>query len=114
LRALILGILLFFLGQSFVWIQTNGQFIWPWFKKNPILVALVGGTLISYIFIVSTQMVAEYYDGQLWPGRFIGFVMGMISFSVLTYFMMDEPINAKTLICLILSFIIICVQIFWK
>jgi hypothetical protein len=59
-------------------------------------------------------MIAEYYDGQLWPGRFIGFAMGMISFSFLTYLIMDEPLNAKTLICLILSFIIICVQLFWK
>jgi uncharacterized protein with PQ loop repeat len=59
-------------------------------------------------------MIAEYYDGQLWPGRFIGFAMGMISFSVLTYLIMDEPLNAKTIICLLLSLIIICVQLFWK
>jgi hypothetical protein len=59
-------------------------------------------------------MIAEYYDGQLWPGRFIGFAMGMISFSALTYLIMDEPLNAKTLICLFLSLIIICVQLFWK
>lgn len=59
-------------------------------------------------------MIAEYYDGQLWPGRFIGFTMGMISFSVLTYLIMDETLNAKTIICLLLSLIIICVQLFWK
>jgi hypothetical protein len=88
--------------------------MWPWCKKNPLLIAIIGGSTISYIFIEATRLIAEHYDGQLWPGRFIGFTMGMISFSILTYFMMDEALNAKTLICLILSFIIICVQIFWK
>jgi hypothetical protein len=114
LRALIYGILLFLFGQSFIWFQTNGQFIWPWFKKNPILVAVIGGSTISYIFIEATRLIAEYYNGQLWPGRFIAFSMGMISFSLLTYLIRDEAIDTKTLICLSLSFIIICVQIFWK
>ncbi len=114
MRALIYGILLFLFGQSFIWFQTNGQFIWPWFKKNPILVAVIGGSTISYIFIEATRLIAEYYNGQLWPGRFIAFSMGMISFSLLTYLIRDEAIDTKTLICLSLSFIIICVQIFWK
>jgi hypothetical protein len=38
----------------------------------------------------------------------------MISFSLLTYLITGEALNTKTLICLALSFIIICVQIFWK
>ncbi len=114
MRALIYGILLFLFGQSFIWFQTNGQFMWPWFKRNPVLVAVIGGSTISYIFIEATRLIAEYYDGQLWPGRFIGFVMGMISFSLLTYLITGEALNTKTLICLALSFIIICVQIFWK
>ena len=114
MRALIYGIFLFFVGQSFIWFQTNGQFVWPWFKKNPILVAVVGGSTISYVFIEATRLIAEYYGGQLWPGRFIGFTMGMISFSVLTYLIMDEPLNTKTIIFLVLSLALICVQIFWK
>lgn len=97
-----------------IWFQTNGQFVWPWFKKNPILLALIGGSTISYIFIIATRYVAEYYDGQLWPGRFIGFAMGMVSFGLLTYFIMDEPLTQKTIISLSLSVILICVQLFWK
>ena len=97
-----------------IWFQTNGQFVWPWFKRNPILIALIGGSTISYMFIVATKYVAEYYDGQLWPGRFIGFAMGMVSFGLLTYFIMDEPLNQKTIISLSLSVILICVQLFWK
>lgn len=114
MRNLIYGILLFLLGQSMIWFQTNGQFVWPWFKRNPIIVALIGGSTISYMFIIATRYIAEYYDGQLWPGRFIGFAMGMVSFGLLTYFIMDEPLNQKTIISLSLSVLLIYVQLFWK
>jgi len=114
LRNLIYGIILFIVGQSMIWFQTNGQFVWPWFKRNPVLIALIGGSTISYMFIIATKYVAEYYDGQLWPGRFIGFAMGMVSFGILTYFIMDEPLNQKTIISLSLSVLLICVQLFWK
>lgn len=109
-----MGVLLFFIGQSLVWLQTNGQFVWPIIKKNPIIVSIIGGTVISYTFIQATKYVVDYYDGQLWPGRFIGFATGILAFSLLTYFIMDESINTKTLISLGLALALMCVQLFWK
>jgi hypothetical protein len=114
LRNLFLGILLFFVGQSLVWLQTNGQFVWPIIKKNPLPVSIIGGTIISYTFIVATKYLVEYYDGQLWPGRFIGFATGILAFSILTYFIMNEGMNIKTLVSLGLSVALILVQLFWK
>ena len=114
MRSLILGILLFFIGQSLVWIQTNGQFVWPTIKKNPFLVSIIGGTIISYTFIQATKYVVEYYGGELWPGRFIGFSTGILAFTILTYFIMNEGINTKTMVSLALAFALICVQLFWK
>ena len=104
MRGLLAGVLLFTVGQAMIWIQTNGQFIWPWFKKNPLLISLTGGTIISYMFIYATRYIAEYYDGAIWPGRFIG----------LTYVLMNEGITTKTAVCLLLAFCILCVQTFWK
>ena len=40
--------LLFLVGQIGIWFQTNGQFISPWAKKNPWLLSVIGGTMISY------------------------------------------------------------------
>lgn len=114
MKNLISGIILFFIGQSLVWLQTNGQFVWPIIKKNPFMVSLLGGTIISYTFIVATKYLVEYYDGQLWPGRFIGFATGILAFSTLTYFIMNEGMNTKTLISLGLSVALLCVQLFWK
>jgi len=114
MRNLIIGALLFTLGQSLIWIQTNGQFIWPWFKKNPWLISFGFGGIISYILIRATAFVASYYDGLLWPGRFIGFSTGIFIFTFLTYYFMKEGINIKTAISLVLAFALISVQLFWK
>jgi hypothetical protein len=111
---LLYGVLLFALAQILIWFQSNGQFLWFWFRSNPLLLSLMGGTLISYILINGTRLIAEHYDGLIWPGRFIGFSVGIILFSYLTWQFMNEGINTKTLISIGLSILLICVQIFWK
>ena len=114
MRNLFNGIILLTIGQVIVWFQTNGQFVWPFFKRNPLVIALIGGSIVSYTFILGTKELAQYYEGALWPGRFIGFSVGMLAFAALTYTMMDEGINTKTGVSLILAVILLCVQLFWK
>jgi len=114
MRNLLYGVVLLILGQIGIWFQTNGQFAFPWFKRNPILVSIIFGTVISYMFIKATAYIAIYYDGQIWPGRFIGFAMGICSFTILTWYFMDEGINTKTLISLILASTLVIIQILWK
>lgn len=114
MRGLIYGILLFVLGQSMIWFQTNGQFVWPWFKKNPLLVSLMGGTIVSYMFIHATRMVAEYNNGLIWPGRFIGFSAGIITFAILTHYFLNEGITVKTAVSLFLAVCLVSIQLFWK
>ena len=114
MRGLLVGILLFLAGQIGIWFQTNSQFISPLAKKNPWVLSIVGVTLISYMFIRATAFIANYYDGALWPGRFIGFSMGICSFAFLTWYFMGEGINTKTLVSLGLAVALICVQLFWK
>lgn len=114
MRNLIYGVILFAMGQAMIWFQTNGQFVWPWFKKNPLILSLLGGTVISYMFIKATAFIASYYDGLIWPGRFIGFSVGILSFAFLTHHIMGESITPKTAVSLILAIALISVQIFWK
>tara|TARA_R110002012_G_scaffold298344_1_gene496712 strand:- start:679 stop:1023 length:345 start_codon:yes stop_codon:yes gene_type:complete len=111
---LFLSAALFLTGQTLIWFQTNGQFVWPWFKRNPIILSLFGGSIISYAFIIATRLAVEHFDGQLWPGRFLGFSLGMISYALLTWYFLGEGISTKTATSLILATGIICVQIFWK
>jgi len=114
MRNLIFGISLFVVGQSLIWFQTNGQFIWPWFRRNPLAISLIAGTGISYMFIYATRMVAEYYDGLLWPGRFIAQATGIVTFAALTFILLNEGLSTKTFVSLLLAIVIILIQILWK
>lgn len=111
---LIYGFLLFFLGQGLIWFQTNLQFINVWAKEHPLAMAAIFSIPISYMFIKATGFVVEYFDGQLWPGRMIGFGSGMIVFALLSYFIMGEGISAKTAVSLVLATTLVLIQVLWK
>jgi len=55
-----------------------------------------------------------HFDGLLWPSRFIGFSTGIVTFAALTYIFMDEGINLKTAVSLVLALALIIIQLFWK
>lgn len=110
----ILGFILYGIGHTMVWFSGNGQFIWKWFNDHPILVACSFGILNSYVFIIGTKHIVNYYDGLLWPGRFIGFSIGIFIFYLLTYVFFKEGINLKTTVSIFLALVILLIQLFWK
>lgn len=114
MRDLLIGILFFFVGQSMIWYQTNGQFVWESFRKNPLLLAIGFGTVISYLLILGTRYIVTYFGGLLWPGRFIAFGLGIVSFSVLTWYYLGEGLSTKTIISLGLAVVLVLIQILWK
>ena len=111
---LIVGVLLMVTGQILIWFQTNGQFVWDSFKRNPLLLSVIGGTVISYMFIMSTRHLVMYFDGLLWPGRLMGFGIGIFAFTFLTWYYMGESVTPKTIVSLILALTLVSIQIFWK
>ena len=72
------------------------------------------GVPISYILIYASRYVVAGFDGLLWPGRLIGFSSGMIVMVVLTYIHLGEGVTLKTGVTLLLAFIIVLIQLFWK
>jgi hypothetical protein len=72
------------------------------------------GLPISYVLIIATKFIVDGFDGLLWPGRLVGFGSGMIVMAVLTWWMLGEGINLKTLTSLILATALVMVQVFWK
>tara|TARA_R110001592_G_scaffold158580_2_gene389715 strand:+ start:11720 stop:12058 length:339 start_codon:yes stop_codon:yes gene_type:complete len=107
------GALFFLLGQLVIWFTTNAQFMNEWAASRPWIMTLIAAP-VTYLFILATKYCAEYFDGLLWPGRFIGFATGMIVFALMTTYLMKEPFAAKSIISLALATILVCVQIFWK
>ena len=110
---LIIALILLTIGQILAYFQLQGQFMSNWFKNNPLIVSF-SGLPISYILIKSTQYCSESFNGQVWPGRLIGFSIGAIVFALLSKFLMSEELNTKTVVCLGLASLILIIQIFWK
>jgi hypothetical protein len=75
---------------------------------------LLSGIPITWLFIESMKYIYQWSDGQLWPGRLIGFSIGIVVFTVMSIILFGEGISAKTGICLVLSVLILLIQIFWK
>ena len=107
------GIFWFILGHIFVFFQLNGQFKWDWFKKNELIVA-AAGLIISFFYIWGTKYTVEEFNGLLWPARFVGFSIGMVIYALGVSFFFKEGITNKTLISLILCFLLVIIQVFWK
>ena len=114
MNKILLVILFFLIGHILIWIQTNGQFLWKFFEKNPILLSFTFGGVISYFFIMATKYSYQSFDELVWPGRFIGFAVGIVSYAILTYILLNEGVTTKTLICLVLSLLILTIQLLWK
>ena len=112
-RALLYSILIFLITQTAVWFQTNGQFVWEWCKNNPFILSLAG-VPISLGYIYASRYAFVAFDELLWPGRLLGFALGIISFTVLTNYYMGEGITPKVLVSLVLAIALVCIQVFWK
>ena len=78
------------------------------------IIAFIFAIPISYSFIIATKFIVEYFDGTLWPGRFIGFAMGITSFAIMTNVYMNEGISTKTAVSLVLATTLVAIQILWK
>ena len=113
IKSLITGLIFYLVAHVLTWFQLNGQFLNNWFKENVWVVALFG-VPISYLFIYGTKHVYIAFDGLIWPGRFIGFSIGMVVFAILAYAIMGEGLTNKTLVSLVLCFFLLGVQILWK
>ena len=113
MRNLIISLVIVTFAQLLAYLQTQSQFFWTWAKDHPLLMSITG-IPISILLIYFTKYCSLAFDGQVWPGRLIGFAVGAIVFALLSHFVMNEPFTTKTIVCLILAGGILFVQVLWK
>jgi multidrug transporter EmrE-like cation transporter len=109
---IVYALLLATLAQIISFIQLQGQLAWKFPKENPYVMMLLG-LPISLIFINTTRIFNDHFNAN-WPGRLIGFAVGIIVFTIMSFIVFKEHVTPKTAVCLTLSAIIILVQIFWR
>ncbi len=110
---LVAGVLWGIVGQVLSFIQLQGGVKWGWTQKYGIAVMFIG-LPISWAFMKSVHNFILAFDGAQWPSRLIGFGIGVVVFTALTWILFKEVVTLKTSICLFLALCIILVQILWK
>jgi hypothetical protein len=110
---ILIGVLWGIAAQILTFIQLQGQMRYALLKNNLWFGGLMG-IPISLMFMQSVKSFVLAYDGQIWPSRLIGFGIGVVVFTAMSYWVFKEPITLKTTLCLFLGLCIILVQILWK
>lgn len=95
------------------WYQLHGQFINPAFKKYEYLLIFLS-VPNTYVSIRAIKMISDQFQGQVWPNRILTFGIGLIMFTILSYYHFNEQLGLKTLTLIGLAGLIITLQIVWK
>jgi multidrug transporter EmrE-like cation transporter len=109
---LVKGILFSLIAQIISFLQLQGQNKYD-FIKNNIWFPVLMGIPISFLFILSVRHMVIAYNGEIWPGRLIGFGIGVTVFTTMSHIMFKEPLTLKTIVCLGLALLILLIQM-WK
>ena len=108
---IILTIITFFINNIIIWYQLNGQLVWDFWKSpKGIITSLLMGIPITGMFWLATKW-GYIGFGNLWSVRFLGFAASMITFPIMTYFYLGEPMTIKVILTLGLAVIIMLLQL---
>ena len=111
IKYIILTTILFIINNIAIWYQLNGQLVWDFWKSpKGIITSLLMGIPITGMFWLATKW-GYIGFGTLWPVRFMGFATSMMTFPVMTWLYLGETITLKTLVTILLAFIIMLLQL---
>ena len=110
-KYIVLAIGIFLLNNILIWYQLNSQLVWDFWKTwKGITTALLMGIPITGLFYIATKIGYQGF-GNLWSVRLLGFATSMISFPIMTWLYLGETITLKTLVTILLAFIIMLLQL---
>lgn len=112
-KYLIFGFIFGIIAQmiSFMQLQVNIKFglMQKWW-----FLILLSGIPATWLYIKAVEYFCKAFNGETWPGRLIGFGIGIIIFSVMSYLFFNESITTKNILCIVLALLIILIQIYFK
>ena len=108
---ILITILIFFFNNILIWYQLNGQLVWDFWKSwKGIVCMLLMGIPISGLFYMGTRIGYDGF-GSLWSVRLLGFATSMVTFPIITWFMLSEGVTLKTGISILLAIVIMLLQL---
>ena len=98
-----------------VWFSANGQFIKEndFFANHSFLFAVSAGPIIGVFGYYGSKLIYGAMTESVWQIRFIGFGLSYLVFPILTWYLLGESmLTVKTLLCILLSVLIILIQVY--
>jgi hypothetical protein len=95
------------------WHQLYGQFIHEFYRKYQwyLIFLSIPNTILS---IYAAKILAEVFEGKIWPNRIFTFSIGIIMFTILAQIYFNEKLSLKTLTLIGLSGVIVILQVIWR
>ena len=113
LKDFIIGLIIGIVAQVGTFFQLQGPIkLLGWSKYYWLLV--LASIPLGMLYMATTKYMVAAFGGQLWPSRLIGFSIGAIIFTWLSWLVFKEPMTIKTIVSLILAIGILVIQVFWK
>ena len=111
IKYILITTFVFIISQILIWYQLNSQLVWDWAKgpKSMWIMSLLG-IPISLLMWYCTKWGYEGF-GNLWAVRFMGFATSMMTFPVMTWLYLGEPMTLKVWITLLLALVIMILQL---
>ena len=104
---------LFTILHILVWFAANTQFISEEWRSKSLYLSIGLAIPISIVAYFGTRHAYEAFGDSAWGSRFLAFGISYLVFPILTYcFLGESMFTMKTLLCCVLSFAIISIQIF--
>lgn len=104
------ALITYIIASTGVFFQHNIQYIYPWWRNKDLINVLIFSIPVGYFYLKSWTYFTDA-SGSVWNTRFIFFGLSYLVFPINSYFFMGEsPFTLKTLICTLLSLLIILVQ----
>ena len=109
-KYIVLTTISFFVANILVWYQLNSQLVWKWAESSKSMwIMSLFGIPISILFWYCTKW-GYIGFGNLWAVRFLGFAVSMMTFPIMTYWYLGEPMTMKVILTLGLATIIMLLQ----
>ena len=113
-KNLIIALCFFLGGHVLSWYLSNSQFISEWWKDRAVFLCCAMAIPCALMWFYGTRFMMAH-NPELWTARFIAFSMSYLTFPLLTWYHLGEsPFTLKTIICTLLAFTIVIVQLFMK
>ena len=96
-----------------VWFGTNLQFMDSAWSEKSLWVSLTLAMPISVLAYFGARFGYTALGDSAWGVRFLAFSLSYLTFPFMTYYFLGESMfTIKTLLCVILSFAILAIQLF--